>query len=271
MAETINLALDMAGGADHPQVARVCLAQACSYTKGQGAPTLTADCDSFADFESEIVRLKEECNELLERARKAFGNAPQRDKTLGENSPAVESGETGSSRSSEAPEPLDRIPLRIGDDLSVADKMTRDVKTMGRNDSLSVADELMKVGQFRHVVVMDDAGSEIVGVVSQRDIFYGALAWSTGQGELAHEKALDAVSAKQVMHSDVTTVAPDTPLAEAARIMLENKIGCLPVVKDEQLVGILTEGDFLSMLTNAASASEKLYQPPMSAGSISSF
>lgn len=251
MAETINLALDMAGGADHPQVARVCLEQACSYTKGQGAPTLTADCDSFADFESEIVRLKEECNELLERARKAFGNAPQRDKTLGENSPAVESGETGSSRSSEAPEPLDRIPLRIGDDLSVADKMTRDVKTMHRNDRLSVADELMKLGGFRHVVVVEDDSDEIAGVVSHRDIFYGALAWSTGRGELAHQTMLDALPAKQVMRTDVTTVAPDAPLAEAARIMSEEKIGCLPVVQNDRLVGILTEGDFLSMLTNA--------------------
>jgi CBS domain-containing protein len=57
--------------------------------------------------------------------------------------------------------------------------------------------------------------------------------------------------AKQVMQEDVVTVAPETSLADAARIMLEKKVGCLPVVGAEGLIGILTEGDFLSMLTEA--------------------
>jgi CBS domain-containing membrane protein len=129
--------------------------------------------------------------------------------------------------------------------------MSRDVKTMHRNDKLSLADELMKVGGFRHVVVVEDDDSEVVGIVSHRDIFYSALAWSTGQGETAHQKALDSIPVKNVMCTDVETVAPDTPLADAARIMLEKKIGCLPVIRSERLVGVLTEGDFLSMLTGA--------------------
>jgi CBS domain-containing protein len=110
----------------------------------------------------------------------------------------------------------------------------------------------MKIGGFRHVVVVEDDNSDAVaGIVSHRDIFYGALAWSLGQGETAHHKALGTMPVKDVMRSDVTTVASDTPLADAARIMLEKKIGCLPVIQNERIVGILTEGDFLSMLTSA--------------------
>jgi CBS domain-containing protein len=254
MAETINLALDVASEAGRPRMARVYLEVACSFTKGQGAPTLTADCDSFADFEREIVRLKEECDELLKTARKAFGDSPQPGDALQKGSPGTGSAETGSSRTSEAPRPVGKVHLGIGEDLCVKDEMTRDVKTMHPNDKLSVADELMKIGGFRHVVVVENDSGAVVGVVSHRDIFYGALAWSTGQGGVAHQKALDALPAKQVMCTDVTTVTPDMPLVEAARIMSKEKLGCLPVLRNERLVGILTEGDFLSMLTNAKHA-----------------
>jgi CBS domain-containing protein len=250
MAETINLELDIRGEAGHPHVARVYLGLACSYIKGQGAPTLTADCASLADFECEINRLKEECDELLERAREGFGDTTQRDDAVGAGSTGTDAGETGS-KTSEAPHSADKMPSRIGGDLCVEDEMTRDVKTMYRNDKLSVADELMKIGGFRHVIVVEDDSDEVAGVVSHRDIFHGALAWSIGQGETAHQKALGTIPVKDVMRSDVTRVAPETRLADAARIMLENRIGCLPVIRNDRLVGILTEGDFLAMLTSA--------------------
>ena len=120
----------------------------------------------------------------------------------------------------------------------------------GRNDKLAVADKLMKEGQFRHVVALDEEG-RVVGVVSHRDLFYGALAWSTGQGTFAHGHALDTVLVKEVMHTDPFTVAPGAKLAEAAVTMMDGKIGCLPVVDGEELVGILTEGDFLALLVPA--------------------
>jgi CBS domain-containing protein len=128
--------------------------------------------------------------------------------------------------------------------------MTPDVKTLQRNDQLSAADELMKVGRFRHVVVLADNG-KVAGVVSQRNIFYGALAWSLGQGRTAHQKTLESYPVKNVMECDPVTVHPDTLLSEAAETMMERKIGCLPVVDADRLVGILTEGDFLSMLAGS--------------------
>jgi acetoin utilization protein AcuB len=124
------------------------------------------------------------------------------------------------------------------------------VRTLGPNQRLSVADELMKQGRFRHVVIVDEG--RVVGVVSRRDIFHGALAWSLGQGGKAHETLLTATPAKEVMASDVVTIDPGASLGEAAALLRKHQIGCLPVVAGDELVGILTEGDFLALLARPA-------------------
>jgi CBS domain-containing protein len=127
----------------------------------------------------------------------------------------------------------------------VRDLMSRDVKSLRRNDQLSVADGLMRMERIRHLAVLDDDGESLVGVLSQRDLFRSALARVLGWGGHAQEKLLAQLSVKEVMTNDPLTVAPDAPLAEAARLMLEHKVGCLPVVEKGRLVGILTESDFV--------------------------
>src|SRR5262249_881696 len=99
----------------------------------------------------------------------------------------------------------------------------------------------------RHLPVLGDDGQEVVGVVSQRDLFRGALDRALGYGEHAHRKMLDTLVVKEVMSSEVVTITADTALADAARMMTERKIGCLPVVEGGRLVGILTEGDFVAL------------------------
>ena len=105
----------------------------------------------------------------------------------------------------------------------------------------------MGIGKFRHVVVVNDSG-KVTGVVSHRDIFYSTIAWSTGLGRFAHEKAMQEFPVKQVMTESPQTVSPETTLSDAAALMMEHKIGCLPVLAGEKLVGILTEGDFLAII-----------------------
>ena len=61
---------------------------------------------------------------------------------------------------------------------------------------------------------------------------------------------LDTLAVKEVMAMDLVTIAPDATLQEAAQIMIERKIGCLPVVENEKLVGILTEGDFVALVAD---------------------
>ena len=132
--------------------------------------------------------------------------------------------------------------------LRVRDVMTLDVTTLKRNDQLTLADDIMNLGRIRHLPVLDDDDVNVVGLVSQRDLFRGALARALGYGGRARRKILDTISVKEVMTSDVITTSPDTPLVEAARVLTERKIGCLPVVEDGRLVGILTEGDIVAMV-----------------------
>lgn len=129
---------------------------------------------------------------------------------------------------------------------SVADVMQRGVHTLGRNDLLAAADELMKTACIRHLPVLD-ADGKLCGVISQRDLFRGALLRALGFGSRAEEQLLNTVTVKEAMTENPITSTPATPLAAAARMMVEHKVGCLPVVDGEQLVGILTEGDFVRM------------------------
>ena len=137
-------------------------------------------------------------------------------------------------------------------DLRVCDVMTQEVTTLKRNDQLSLANDIMQLGRVRHLPVLEDDG-RLAGILSQRDLFRGALAHALGYGQHAQRKMLDSLLVKEVMSSDVITTGPDTPLVEAARVLLERKIGCLPVVEGGQLVGILTEADFVAIFARKAS------------------
>lgn len=84
-------------------------------------------------------------------------------------------------------------------------------------------------------------------MVTQRDLFRGALARSIGYGERARRKLLESLVIMEVMTAHPITTTPDTILAEAARVLTERKIGCLPVIENDRLVGILTDGDFVAL------------------------
>jgi CBS domain-containing protein len=132
--------------------------------------------------------------------------------------------------------------------LKVRDVMTAEVTTLKRNDKLTLANDVMQLGRIRHLPVLDDDGERLAGIVSQRDLFRGALAQALGYGQHASRKLLDTFAVKDIMATDVITTSPDTPLVDAARVLMERKIGCLPVVDNGRLVGIITEGDFVALV-----------------------
>jgi CBS domain-containing membrane protein len=131
--------------------------------------------------------------------------------------------------------------------ITVKDVMTLKVMTLRMDEQLSLANDVMSLGRIRHLPVLDQKRDKVVGIVSQRDLFRGALAQAVGYSQRAHRKVLDKLKIKDVMTTSVLTTTPETPLAEAARMLIEHKIGCLPVLDGERLAGILTEGDFVAL------------------------
>lgn len=129
---------------------------------------------------------------------------------------------------------------------TVREVMSPEVTTLGINDSLNIADDIMSLGRIRHLPVLDEDGA-VAGVLSQRDLFRGALARALGYGEHAQSKLLGILKVKEVMTNDPATIGPDEDLSTAAQILYDRKIGCLLVVENEELVGILTEGDFVRL------------------------
>lgn len=126
---------------------------------------------------------------------------------------------------------------------TVKDLMTARVSTLGRDDTLDIADGLMCTGRIRHLPVVDEAN--VVGVVSQRDLLRRALGAALAFGTREPQKLMRSLEVRDVMSEPAVTIDPGAAIQEAARTMLEKKIGCLPVVEEGRLVGILTETDVL--------------------------
>jgi CBS-domain-containing membrane protein len=129
---------------------------------------------------------------------------------------------------------------------TVSDIMTVEVTTLGRNDSLQVAKDIMTLGRVRHFPVVDEG--KVVGVVSQRDLYKASLGSVMKYGEKAQRAFAEGIAIKEVMNSPVMTIAPHASVQEAARLMMEKKIGCLPVLEGPKLVGIVTETDMLKLV-----------------------
>ena len=132
---------------------------------------------------------------------------------------------------------------------TVRDIMTVEVTTLGRNDTLLLAKDIMNLGRVRHFPVVED--DELVGVVSQRDLYRASLGTVMQYGEKAQRAFLESVAVKEVM-ADPIAIGPDATVRDAARLMLEHKIGCLPVLEDSRLVGIVTETDMLQVVVDTA-------------------
>jgi CBS domain-containing membrane protein len=130
----------------------------------------------------------------------------------------------------------------------VRDVMSVEVVMLGRNDKLVAAEDLMRLGRIRHLPVVDEDGG-LAGIVSQRDLFHSGLIRALGYGAHAQQHALASVTVKEAMTTEVVTTTPNTPLREAARTMLELKIGCLVVVEAGRVAGLVAESDFVKLAT----------------------
>jgi len=121
--------------------------------------------------------------------------------------------------------------------------MVKEVATLDVNDELSLANDIMRLGRIRHLPVVD--GTRLVGIISERDLFRTSLAQALGYGSKDTRELMKTLHIKDVMVREVLTIGPEMELCEAVRLMVERKIGCLPVVENERLVGLITETDIM--------------------------
>lgn len=131
--------------------------------------------------------------------------------------------------------------------LSVGEIMTRKVVTMNPEDDLAKLHDRMAECNIRHVPVVDEHGT-LVGLVSHRDLLRSTLVERPGVSRYVEDSILEGMKVGEVMTTELEVTSPETDLREAARIMLREKYGCLPVVDGDRLVGILTASDFLRVV-----------------------
>lgn len=134
----------------------------------------------------------------------------------------------------------------------VADRMHCDVITIDREASLRRARRVMENHRIRHLPVVEDR--RLVGILTDRDIRLAAPSAVSSLTSREREEFMDYVRVGQAMTRRIISVAPGTSLAEAARVLLRYRIGCLPVVEDRLLVGILTVSDLVGVLAKILGA-----------------
>jgi CBS domain-containing protein len=138
--------------------------------------------------------------------------------------------------------------------MNVRDLMRREVVTLEVEDNLDLAQDIMRLGRIRHLPVV--SGSRIVGILSQRDLFRAAVSSLLQLGGATEREWLATIPVKAVMTATVITVAPSASLQSAVRLMIDGQFGCLPVVEDGKLVGLISESDCLVRLAQLLDISE---------------
>lgn len=143
--------------------------------------------------------------------------------------------------------------------LTVSDRpcllMTTELMTVDENTDLCWIDDMMDILNIRHMPVVAEH-DRLIGLVTQRDLLRASVSAIAQLNAEEHAEFLEHVVAKQVMATRLITVTPDDDLCDAIDLMLQSKCGCLPVVHDQRLVGLITEADFLDFVsTHLARAS----------------
>jgi len=128
----------------------------------------------------------------------------------------------------------------------VRERMSHPVITIHPNMAMMDALEMMRREQVRRFPVVDSRG-RLVGIVSEKDLLNASPSDATSLSIYETNYLLSKLEVQKIMTRDVITITEDTPLEEAARIMADNKIGGLPVIRERDVVGIITETDLFKI------------------------
>ena len=137
----------------------------------------------------------------------------------------------------------------------VKEVMRTNVVFISSETKITEAKNIMMENKFSKLPVVDYG--KLVGIVTKNDLLKAepSLATTLDMFEIGY--LLSKLTVKKVMMTNVITVSPDEVVEEAARIMVDNEISCLPVVKDDALIGIITESDLFNLFTDMFGARQK--------------
>ncbi len=138
----------------------------------------------------------------------------------------------------------------------VKNRMSRHPITVTVDVHIDEALKMMRDNRVRRLPVVDKDG-RLVGIVSEMDLLYASPSPATSLSVYEIHYLMARITVQDVMTKEVISIEEDTPLEEAARIMVDNKIGGLPVVRDSKLVGIITETDLFKIFLELLGAREK--------------
>jgi CBS domain-containing membrane protein len=140
--------------------------------------------------------------------------------------------------------------LKNGKEGVVQEIMISSPVTLKPDDTLDLANDVISLGRIRHIPVVDDG--RLVGLLSERDLMGAAAREIFGLKAKQRSALLKSVLIKDVMKKKIVTVGPETKIKEAAHVMAEKKIGCVPVVSAGALVGLVTTTDILRYVERLA-------------------
>jgi acetoin utilization protein AcuB len=125
--------------------------------------------------------------------------------------------------------------------------MTRNPFTINQHDPVTDAQALMRREKVHRLPVLNNA-KKLIGIISEKDLLYASPSPASTLNVYEMSSLLSKLKVERVMTRDVLTVTPETLVEDAARILVDNNIGGLPVMDGDRLVGIVTESDLFRLL-----------------------
>ncbi len=138
----------------------------------------------------------------------------------------------------------------------VRERMTKNPVVVNPDTSFEDALQLLREKKIRRLPVVDKQGN-LVGIVVEKDLLYASPSPATSLSVFEVHYLLSKLQVRDLMTKRVITATEDCPLEEAARIMVDHKIGSLPIVRDRQVIGIITETDIFKIMAEALGGREK--------------
>ena len=130
--------------------------------------------------------------------------------------------------------------------LKVKDIMTEEVFVLHATQTLELVRSLMRIKHVRHVPIVEPDNT-FVGLLTHRDLLSQTISHLAEIDDQEQEYLDRHIHIMNIMKKDVLTAEPDMDVCSAISLLLENKYGCLPVVSEGKLVGIVTEADFMQL------------------------